>query len=90
MRFPVHNEILVKIRSWVWKCLENKNRLEKEGKFCGFIWFVLPKIVINIKKLALIEKLKQKKTEKKEKKDDNQSDQEDMDKDEDDGEDEII
>lgn len=23
--------------------------LEKEGKFCGFVWFVLPKVMINIK-----------------------------------------
>ena len=48
--------------------MESKNKLEKEGKFCGFIWFVVPKIVINIKKRALIEKMVQKKAEKKEKK----------------------
>jgi hypothetical protein len=56
------------MKDWVWKYLESKNRLEKEGKFCGFIWFVIPKIVINIKKRALMEKMVQKKTEKKERK----------------------
>jgi hypothetical protein len=28
----------------------------KEGMFCGFVWFVIPKIIINIKKRAITKK----------------------------------
>ena len=50
--------------------------MDTEGKFCGFIWFVCPKIIINIKKRSLIEKNIEKATVKKEKDNDNSDDEE--------------
>lgn len=35
--------------------------MDKEGKFCGFVWFVIPKLIINLKKRAIIEAEKVKK-----------------------------
>lgn len=37
--------------------------MDKEGKFCGFVWFVIPKLIINIKKRSIIETGKVKKNE---------------------------
>ena len=78
LRFPIHSEILEKIRSWISYCLESRKRLDKEGKFCGFIWFIIPKIIINIKKRAIIEIKSQKTLVKKEKEADDESDNEEM------------
>lgn len=41
--------------------MESQSRIDKEGKFCGFVWFVIPKLIINIKRRAIIEAGKAKK-----------------------------
>lgn len=67
LRFPVHAEKLENIRTWIKKYLESQGRIDKEGKFCGFVWFVIPKLIINIKKRSIIENGKVKKDEGKKK-----------------------
>ena len=61
LRFPLHAEKLEKIRTWIKYYLESQSRIDKEGKFCGFVWFVIPKLIINIKRRAIIEAGKVKK-----------------------------
>ena len=53
--------------------------MDKEGKFCGFIWFIIPKVIINIKKRAIME-IRSKKTLVKGEKanEENESDNEEM------------
>lgn len=35
---------------------------QREGKFCGFVWFVIPKIIINQKyRIRKMEEIKKKK-----------------------------
>lgn len=35
--------------------------MDKEGKFCGFVWFIIPKLIINLKRRSQIESKKVKK-----------------------------
>lgn len=49
-----------------------------EGKFCGFVWFVMPKVIINIKKLAIAKNRNQAEvTQSTENKKDNKGEDED-------------
>lgn len=50
---PLRGRILHEFKGMSW---------QREGKFCGFVWFVIPKIIINQKyRIRKMEEMKNKK-----------------------------
>lgn len=40
---------LLALRDQIYDVIGSLNQFKKQGEFCGFVWFVLPKLIINLK-----------------------------------------
>lgn len=64
-KFPeiqINEPYFEKLKAEVLSALDSLKIFNREGKFCGFIWFIIPKIIINLKISVKMEK--EKETEK--------------------------